>query len=64
MQLAACQRGFKHVACIHCALTFAGTHHGVQLVDEDDGLAFVLGKLFQHSFKALFKLAAKLGPGQ
>ena len=64
MQLATRQRGLEHVAGIHGAFCLAGAHHGVQLVDKDDGLAFILGQFIEHGFQALFKLAAKLGPGQ
>ena len=64
VQLATRQRGLEHVARVHRALGLARAHHRVQLVDEDDGLAFVLGQLAQHSFQALFKLAPELGTGQ
>src|SRR5215213_10149797 len=40
VQFAARQRGLEHVARIHGAFGLAGSHHGVQLVNEDDGLAF------------------------
>jgi hypothetical protein len=38
--------------------------HGVQFVDEDDGLAFVLGQFVQHVLQALLELAAELGARQ
>src|SRR5207244_1100359 len=38
--------------------------HGMQLVDEDDGVALVLGQLLQHRFEALLELAAVLRPGE
>jgi hypothetical protein len=57
-------RRLEHVARVHRAFGLAGAHHGVQLVDEDDGLAFVFGQLVEHGFQALFKLAAELGAGQ
>ena len=64
MQLAARQCGFEHIARVHGAFGLARAHHGVQLVNKDDGLAFVLGQVFEHVFQALFKLAAKLGTRQ
>ncbi len=64
VQLAARERGLEHVAGVHGALGLAGAHHGVQLIDEDDGLAFVLGEFVQHGLQALFELAAELGAGQ
>ena len=64
VQLTARQGGLEHVACVHRALGLAGTDHGVQLVDKDNGLALVFGQLAEHGFQALFKLAAKLGTGQ
>ena len=44
VQLAARQRGLEHVAGVHGALGLAGADHGVQLVDEQDDLAFLLGR--------------------
>ena len=42
MQLAARQRGLEHIAGIHCAFGFAGAHHRVQFVDEQNDLPFLL----------------------
>ena len=64
MQLAACQRRLEHVARVHRAFGLASADHGVQLVDEDDGLAFIFRQLFQHGLQALLEFAAKLGAGQ
>ena len=64
MQLATRQGGLEHIARIHGAFGLARAHHGVQLVNKNNGLAFVLGQVFEHIFQALFKLAAKLGPRQ
>ena len=64
MQFAPSQGGLEHVARVHCAFGFARTHHGVQLVNEDDGLAFVLRQLFEYAFQALFKLTTVFGAGQ
>ncbi len=44
MQLTARERGLEHVAGVHGAFGLAGAHHGVQLVDEQDDLAFLLGR--------------------
>ena len=63
MQLAARERGLEHVAGVHGAFGLAGAHHGVQLVDEQDDLAFLLGEIVEHALEALFELAAELGAG-
>ena len=63
MQLAARQRGLEHVAGIHGALGLAGAHHGVQLVDEQDDLAFLLGEIVEHGLQPLLELAAELRAG-
>ena len=64
MQLAPRQRGLEHIARVHGAFGLARTHHGVQLVNKNNGLAFVLGQVFEHVFQTLFKLPAKLGARQ
>ncbi len=64
VQFAARQRGLEHVAGVDGALGLAGADHGVQLVDEDDGLPFILGQFLQHRFQALLEFAAVLGAGQ
>jgi hypothetical protein len=63
VQLAARQRRLEHVAGVHRALGLAGADHGVQLVDEQDDLALVLGQVAQHGLQALLELAAELGAG-
>ncbi|MNG97126.1 hypothetical protein D3C79_562240 [compost metagenome] len=63
VQLATGQGRLEHVAGVHGALAFAGADHGVQFVDEQDDLAFLLGQLVQQAFEALFELAAVLGTG-
>ena len=63
MQLTARERGLEHVAGIHGAFGLAGADHGVQLVDEQDDLAFLLGEIVEHALEALFELAAELGAG-
>jgi hypothetical protein len=37
--------------------------HGVQLVDEQDDLAFLLREIVEHALEALLELAAELGAG-
>ena len=61
MQLAARERGLEHVAGVHGAFGLAGADHGVQLVDEQDDLAFLLGEIVEHALEALFEFAAELG---
>ena len=63
MQLAARERGLEHVAGVHGAFGLAGADHGVQLVDEQDDLAFLLGEIVEHALQALFELAAEFGAG-
>src|SRR2546428_1991170 len=43
---------------LHDALPISD--HGMQLVDEDDGVALVLGQLLQHRLQSLLELAAVL----
>ena len=62
-QLAAGQHRLQHVGRSHRALAAAGSHQGVQLVDEGDDLAVGVGDLFEHSLQALLELAAVLGAG-
>ena len=63
MQLAARERGLEHVAGIHRALGLAGADHGVQLVDEQDDVAFLLGQIVEHGLEALLEFAAELRAG-
>ena len=58
MQLAARERGLEHVAGVHRALGLAGADHRVQLVDEQDDLAFLLRQVVEHGLEALLELAA------
>ena len=60
MQLAARQRRLEHVAGIHRAFGAPGAHHGVQLVDEQDDLAFLLRQIVEHRLEPLLELAAEL----
>ena len=63
VQLAARERGLEHVAGIHRAFGLAGADHGVQFVDEQDDLAFVLRQVVEHRLQPLLELAAELGAG-
>jgi hypothetical protein len=63
MQLAAGQRRLQHVAGIHGTLGLAGTDHGVQLVDEQDDLAFLLGQIIEHGLEPLLELATEFRTG-
>jgi hypothetical protein len=63
VQLAPCQGGFEHVARVHRALGLTGTHHGVQLVDEQDDSAFLLRQVAEHRLEPLLELAAVFRPG-
>ena len=63
MQLAPGQHGLEQIACIHAAFGFASAHNGVQLIDEQDDLAFRFADLFQHRLEPLFKFAPVFGTG-
>ena len=63
VQLAARERGLEHVAGIHRAFGPSRTDDGVQLVDEQDHLPFLLGELVEHALQALLEFAAKFGAG-
>ena len=60
MQFAARQGRLEHVAGVDGAFGLSRPHHGVQLVDEDDGLALVFRQLVQHGLEALLEFAAVL----
>ena len=64
MQLTSRQSRLEHVARIHGPFRLASAHHGVQLINEHNGLTFIFGQLVQDRFKALFKLTAKLCAGK
>ena len=64
MQLAARQRGLEHVARVDRAFGLAGADHGVQLVDKDDGAAFVGRDVLQHGLQPFLEFAAILGAGE
>ena len=64
MQFAACQGRLEHVAGIHGTVALAGAHHGVDLVDEDDGAALVGSDVLEHGLQAFLELAPVLGASQ
>ncbi len=59
MQLAARERGLQHVAGVHRAFGLAGADHRVQLVDEENDLAFLFREIVQHGLEPLLELAAE-----
>ena len=63
MQLAARERGLEHVAGVHRTLGLAGADHGVQFVDEQDDLPFLLREIVQHGLQPLLELTAELRAG-
>ncbi len=63
VKLTASERGLQHVAGVHGAFGFAGAHHGVQLVDEQDDLTFLFGEIVEHALEAFLELTAELGTG-
>ena len=63
MQFTPRQRGLEHIAGVHRAFGLAGTDHGVQLINEQDDLAFLLGQIVDHGLQPFLELAAELGTG-
>ena len=63
VQFAARQRRLQHVAGVHGTFGLAGADHGVQFVDEEDDLAFILGQVVQYGFEALLEFAAEFRTG-
>src|SRR5205085_2722750 len=62
-QLAAGQRRLEHVGRVHRPFRRAGTDEGVQLVDEEDDVAFALFNFFDDRFQTIFELAAVFRSG-
>ena len=60
VHLSARQSRLEHVARVHRSFGGAGAHERVQLVDEKDDVAFVLGDLVDHVLQPLLELAAVL----
>ena len=63
VQLATRQRRLQHVAGIHRALGLARADHGMQLVDEEDDPALLLGQIVQDRLEPFLEFAAELGAG-
>ena len=63
VQLTPRQRRLEHIAGVHGTLGLAGADHGVQLIDEQDHPALLLGELVEHPLEALLEFAAELGSG-
>ena len=63
VQFATGQHGLEQVARVHGAFGLACAHDGVQLVDEEDDLAFALLHFIEHGLEAFLELAAVLGTG-
>ena len=59
VEFAARQCGLQHVARIHRSFCLAGADHRVQLVDEQDDLAFLLREVAQHGLQALLEFTAE-----
>ena len=55
------QHGLEEVACVHGALGLAGAHNGVQLIDEENDLAFTLLDFLEHCLESFLKFAPELG---
>ena len=62
-QLATCQHGLEHVACIHAAFGLSGADDGVHFVDEHDIQPFSSSDLFEHGLEPFLELSAKLCTG-
>ena len=63
VQVAAGERRFEDVAGVHGALGGTRAHNGVELIDEQDDLAFGLLHFLEHGLQAVLELAAVLGTG-
>ena len=63
MQVATGERRLKDVAGVHGALGGTRAHDGVELIDEQDDLAFGLLDFLEHGLQAVLELAAVLGAG-
>ena len=60
VQLAAGQGRLEHIAGIHRAFSLAGTDHGVNLVDEQNDLPFLLLQIVDYRLQPFLELAAEL----
>ena len=60
-QFATRERGLQDVGGVHCTGRAARTHQRVDLVDEQDDLAFAVHDLLDHALEALLEFALVLG---
>ena len=63
VQVATGERGLEDVTGVHGALGGTRAHDGMELVDEQDDLAFGLLDFLEHGLQAVLELAAVLGAG-
>ena len=63
VKFAAGEHGLEEVAGVHGAFGLPRPDDGVELVDEEDDLAFGRLNLFENGLEALLELAAELGAG-
>ena len=63
VQITARERGLQHVAGVHRAFGLAGAHQGVNLVDEQDDLALLLGQVVEHGLHPFLEFAPELRSG-
>ena len=63
VQVATGKRRLQDVAGVHGALGGTRAHDGVELIDEQDDLAFGLLDFLEHGLQAVLELAAVLGAG-
>ena len=63
MELPPGQHGLQKIARVHGAVGFAGTHDGVQFIDEQNDLSVALADFLQYGFQAFLKFAAEFGTG-
>ena len=48
MELTPSQRRLEHIARIHSALSFTCTHHGMDFINKQNNLPFLLGQILQY----------------
>jgi len=63
VQFTAGKHGFENVSSVHRAFRGARANDGMQLINEEDDIAFSIGHLFQGSFQTLLKFAAVFRAG-
>ena len=60
-QFTACQGGFQDVGGIHGTFALAGTHQGVDFINEEDNVSFRLLHFVDNGLQTFFKFAFVLG---